>query len=176
ADLTDGIRGQPNRRLRIGSDFIPVPSGAVEPSFVEEGRREGVVPDSRVRFVDLAVMKEVVSASGAVQEVGRLGHPVDSKCDAIYVAEIGIDTAVVLILRVVASTGGYIVGNVSRGAKVVLAAQAVPIFRPWPGIVTQLTPSVRPALAQVEGLMPLLLTPEPGKVRYVEAMLPAGAK
>src|SRR5579859_1076355 len=51
-----------------------------------------------------------------------------------------------------------------------------PISRPWPGIVLQLTPSDRPALAHVEGLIPVLTTLEPGKVRYFEAMLPEGAK
>src|SRR5579859_6053540 len=51
-----------------------------------------------------------------------------------------------------------------------------PISRPWPGIVLQLTPSDRPALAQVEGLIPVLTTPEPGKERYVAAMLPEGAE
>ena len=29
---------------------------------------------------------------------------------------------------------------------------------------------------QVEGLMPLLITPEPGKPRYFEEMLPEGVK
>src|SRR6266851_6887395 len=51
-----------------------------------------------------------------------------------------------------------------------------PISRPWPGIVLQFTPSVRPAVAQVEGLIPWLTTPEPGKERYFAAMLPAGAE
>src|ERR1700680_467323 len=51
-----------------------------------------------------------------------------------------------------------------------------PRSRPWPGIVTQFTPSVRPAFLQVEGLMPLLLTPLPGNVRYFDAMLPEGAE
>src|SRR2546429_1782520 len=54
--------------------------------------------------------------------------------------------------------------------------KGVPIFNPWPGIVRQFTPSVRPASAQVELLMPLLTTPEPGKLRYFAAMLPEGAK
>ena len=51
-----------------------------------------------------------------------------------------------------------------------------PTFKPWPGIVLQLTPSVRPALAQVTLFVPMLTTPEPGKVRYFAAMLPEGAK
>src|SRR5580658_2462521 len=50
--------------------------------------------------------------------------------------------------------------------------KGVPRFRPWPGIVTQFTPSRRPASVQVEGLMPVLMTPLPGKVRYVLAMGP----
>src|SRR5260370_38188532 len=54
--------------------------------------------------------------------------------------------------------------------------KGVPIFSPWPGIVLQFTPSVRPASAQVELLMPVLTTPEPGKVRYFAAMLTEGAK
>src|SRR6266849_202244 len=51
-----------------------------------------------------------------------------------------------------------------------------PISRPWPGIVRQFTPSVRPALVHAEALIPLLTTPAPGKVRYFAAMLPAGAE
>src|ERR1700676_1751460 len=51
-----------------------------------------------------------------------------------------------------------------------------PISRPWPGMVRQFTPSVRPALAQVEGLIPVLTTPEPGKVRYFAGRLPEGAE
>src|SRR5258708_32627855 len=51
-----------------------------------------------------------------------------------------------------------------------------PTSRPLPGIVTQFTPSFRPASAQLALLMPLLTTPEPGKLRYVAAMLPEGAE
>src|SRR6266849_7314732 len=53
--------------------------------------------------------------------------------------------------------------------------KGVPIFSPWPVMVLQFTPSARPASAQVEGLIPVLTTPEPGKVRYFAAMLPEGA-
>src|SRR5260370_41817543 len=53
--------------------------------------------------------------------------------------------------------------------------KGVPIFSPWPGIVLQFTPSAKRALAQEEGLIPVLTTPEPGKVRYFAAMLPEGA-
>ena len=45
--------------------------------------------------------------------------------------------------------------------------KGVPIFSPWPGMVAQFTPSIRPAVAQLVGLMPWLTTPEPGKPRYV---------
>ncbi len=78
ADLTNVIRWQSNRRLRIGGNFIPAPSGRIHASFVEEGRREGVVPDSRKRLVDLRVMEEVVGAGPAVQKTGRLWNPVDA--------------------------------------------------------------------------------------------------
>src|SRR6202034_4730604 len=55
--------------------------------------------------------------------------------------------------------------------------KGVPTLIPWPGIVTQLTPSFRPAAAQLLfGLMPRLITPLPGNWRYVAAMLPAGAR
>src|SRR5258706_5931954 len=50
-----------------------------------------------------------------------------------------------------------------------------PMSRPWPAMVAQFTLSVRPMFAQVEELMPLLITPDPGKLRYVAAMLPEGA-
>src|SRR6267154_1094057 len=51
-----------------------------------------------------------------------------------------------------------------------------PMFRPWPGIVLQFTPSLRPAVAQVAAVLRVPTTPFPGKERYLEAMLPAGAK
>src|SRR6202022_2557092 len=51
-----------------------------------------------------------------------------------------------------------------------------PMFRPWPGIVLQFTPSVRPAVAQVAAVLRVPTTPLPGKERYFAAMLPAGAK
>src|ERR1700730_13704964 len=51
-----------------------------------------------------------------------------------------------------------------------------PTFKPWPGIVLQFTPSVRPAVAQVAAVLRVPTTPFPGKERYFAAMLPAGAK
>src|SRR5215470_7564709 len=51
-----------------------------------------------------------------------------------------------------------------------------PMSRPWPGMVRQFTPSCRPASAQVEGLIPLFTMAEPGKLRYVAAMLLEGAE
>src|SRR5271166_4403019 len=56
------------------------------------------------------------------------------------------------------------------------AVKGVPRFKPWPGIAVQFTPSVRPASEHWEGLMPLLMGVEPGKLRYFAAILPAGAK
>ena len=51
------------------------------------------------------------------------------------------------------------------------------MFRPWPAMVRQFTPSTRPMVAQVSLLvmMPVVLTAPPGKLRNFEAMLPAGA-
>ena len=43
-------------------------------------------------------------------------------------------------------------------------------------MVRQFTPSVKPALAQVTLFVPMLTTPEPGKLKYFAAMLPEGAK
>src|SRR5579864_2805176 len=40
-----------------------------------------------------------------------------------------------------------------------------PMSKPWPGIVLQFTFSVSPASAHVEGLIFVLLTPAPGKLR-----------
>src|SRR6267142_403078 len=51
-----------------------------------------------------------------------------------------------------------------------------PTFRPWPGIVLQFAPSVRPAVAQVAAGLRVPTTPLPGNERYFEAILPAGAK
>src|ERR1017187_8146374 len=70
ADAINVVGGKSNRRLRVGSDLIPVPSGAIEASFVEEGRRERVVPDSGKRLIDLLVMEVVVGTGPAVKEIG----------------------------------------------------------------------------------------------------------
>src|SRR5215472_3448030 len=51
-----------------------------------------------------------------------------------------------------------------------------PTLRPWPGIVLQFTPSVRPAVAQVALPLRVPTTPLPGKERYFAAILPDGAK
>src|SRR5437899_6154735 len=56
------------------------------------------------------------------------------------------------------------------------AVKGVPRFSPWPGMVRQFTPSVKPALAQVTLFVPMLTTPEPGKLKHFAAMLPEGAK
>src|SRR5262249_51896589 len=50
-----------------------------------------------------------------------------------------------------------------------------PISRPWPGMVLQVTPSVRPAVVQVALLTPTLSAAAPGKFRYCEAILPERA-
>src|SRR4051812_30874494 len=50
-----------------------------------------------------------------------------------------------------------------------------PISRPWPGMVVQFTPSVRPTSPHVCSMILLAFTPAPGKLRNCEAMLPAGA-
>src|ERR1700756_4716855 len=51
-----------------------------------------------------------------------------------------------------------------------------PMFRPWPEIVRQFTPSVSPACAQVAEPISVPETLEPGNLRYVEEMLFAGAR
>src|SRR5665213_4569210 len=53
-----------------------------------------------------------------------------------------------------------------------------PMLRPCPAMVRQFTPSTRPAVVQVSLLvmMPVVLTAPPGKLRYLEAMLPVGAR
>src|ERR1700733_13920811 len=112
ADLSNGIGGKSNRRLRIVGDFIPAPSRSVYPKFVEEAGREGVVPERRVGVVDLLVMEQVVVAGGAVQGSRRLWNPVDGKGDAIGGVEIRIRAAVVLLLRVSGVAGGDVVRNV----------------------------------------------------------------
>src|SRR5580698_10128892 len=51
-----------------------------------------------------------------------------------------------------------------------------PMFKPWPGMVTQLTPSLSPACVQVAEPITVPATCDPGKLRYVEAMLFLGAR
>src|SRR5258708_40273823 len=50
------------------------------------------------------------------------------------------------------------------------------MFNPWPGIVLQFTPSVKPAAAQVAAVVSVPTTALPGKERYFDAILPTGAK
>ena len=70
ADCTNGVRGKSNRRLRVGVDFVPAPSGSIHASFVEEARRDGAVPDCGEGAIDLRVMEEVVLADRAVNGSG----------------------------------------------------------------------------------------------------------
>src|SRR5271167_1898586 len=54
--------------------------------------------------------------------------------------------------------------------------KGVPILIPWPTIVAQFTPSMRPAVPQLAlGLM-VPTTALPGNERYCAAILPAGAR
>src|SRR5260370_5279851 len=70
AKIINEVRREANRRLGVGADLISAPSASLHASFVEEGRREGVVPDGRKRFIDLRVMEEVVGSSPAVKKTG----------------------------------------------------------------------------------------------------------
>ena len=181
-----------DRRLRIGTDLVPTPSGRIHTSFVEETWRKSMVPEGGVGVIDLLVMEEVVLAGRAVQGSCRLRNPVNGKGDAIGGVEIGIGAAIVLSLGESIVAGGDVVSNVgdavkaapTPGFEVLVQPRSCvpspvfkgePISKPWPGMVRQSTFSVRPASAQVEGLILVLLTPAPGKLRYVAAMLPAGA-
>ena len=49
----NAIRRKSNGRLRVGADFIPAPAGGIGAGFVEEGGREGVIPDGRESLIDL---------------------------------------------------------------------------------------------------------------------------
>ena len=51
-----------------------------------------------------------------------------------------------------------------------------PRFNPCPGIVRQFTFSISPMFAHVSLIIPAALTPAPGKVRNVDAMLFEGAR
>src|SRR5208282_4553150 len=112
ADFTDAIGRKANRRLRIGANFIPAPSGGIHAKFVEQSRREGVVPDRRKRIIDLRVMEEVVLARRPVKETVRLWNPVDREGDTIICGDICVDAAVVLLFRIGGRAGGYVVRNV----------------------------------------------------------------
>ena len=68
ANLKNGVRRKSNRRLRVGRNLVPVPSGGIRAGFVEETRRDGVVPDCGECLIDLRVMEEVVLTGGTVQE------------------------------------------------------------------------------------------------------------
>src|ERR1700739_1408055 len=65
SDLGDKILRQAKWSLGIGGQFVPAPARRVDTSFVQEGGREGVVPDQREGIVHLRVMIYVI-AIGAV--------------------------------------------------------------------------------------------------------------
>src|SRR5438045_2679248 len=49
--LVNIIRGESDRRLRIGVEFIAAPSRSVDSELVQEVRRKGVIPDRRQSFI-----------------------------------------------------------------------------------------------------------------------------
>ncbi len=96
SDCGDKILGQAKGSLRIAGQFVVTPSGGVGAGFVQEGRREGVVPDDRERFVDLRVIEEVIAQSAVV--VRCCGwDPVNCKGGVIFAGYVGIETPVVLL-------------------------------------------------------------------------------
>src|SRR5579864_4720028 len=148
ADFADTVRGKPNRRLRVGIDFIPAPSGGIHASFVDQRGREGMVPDRRVRFIDLRMMEKVVGTRRTVKKAGRLRNVVYGKVDVIPGCDIRIKAAIVLGLRKGARTGGYVVGNVGHVAQ---TAAKAGILRTKPAGILR-TQSCRQGRADVQAL------------------------
>src|SRR5208283_5680354 len=105
SDRRDKILGQAKGRLRIASQFVPTPTGGVGAEFIQEGRREGMVPDHRCGIAGLGVIEEVV-AQPAVVVCFRGWNPVNGKADVIFTGHVGIETAVVLFEIGIGWVGG----------------------------------------------------------------------
>src|ERR1700722_1809233 len=65
-DLANRIGGESNRRLRIGTDFVPSPSGGIGAKLVQETGRKRVIPEYGIRVVHLLVMEKVILPGWAV--------------------------------------------------------------------------------------------------------------
>ena len=47
AGCLNKVGREPDGRLRVGTDFVPAPSGSIGAEFVDERRGDGVIPDRR---------------------------------------------------------------------------------------------------------------------------------
>ena len=124
ADLSNAVGGKSNRRLRVVRDFIPAPPSGIGAKLVEEGRREGVVPDDGERIVDLTMMEDVVGTVAVVVVSGQR-NPVNGKANAVFTGDIGIKAAVVLDRAKFRRVEGSILREVGYCTQVLRAAAAV---------------------------------------------------
>src|SRR5262249_25838442 len=111
------VTGQANRRLRVRVDFIPPPSGSIHAQFIQERGREGAVPNSGEGIVDLLVMEEVIGAVGSIHKVVRQRNPEHGVGQAVFAADVSIETAVVLRSGEVGCLLGDVVGDVGDAVK-----------------------------------------------------------
>jgi len=81
-DLADIFLGQAKGGLRIAAKFVVTPPGGIGAGFIQEGRREGVIPDNREGIVNLRVIEEVIAQTAVVVCLGRR-HPVNCKAGVI---------------------------------------------------------------------------------------------
>src|SRR5580700_5139005 len=116
AGLFKTIRGKSDRRLGVGGDFIPAPSGGIHAKLVQERGREGVVPDYRKRLIDLLMVKDVV-APVAVEFSICQGNPVDGESDLILAGNIRIQAAIVLGSRKCGRVDRVVVRKVSHSTE-----------------------------------------------------------
>src|SRR5277367_1706398 len=100
-----------------------------------------MIPDRRKRFIDLRVVKDVVSAV-AVEVVFAEGDPVDGKAKAVLFGDIRIQAAIVLgsckfgrVDRVVIRNVGHVAQGTARGSATCASASTSGVRGTRPALI-----------------------------------------
>ena len=103
--------GQPEGSLRVGSEFVIAPARSVGASFVQEGRREGMVPDDRKGIVDLRVVEELITQAAVMRGRAR-GNPVNREAGVVLARHVGIEASAPLFEIAAGRVADAVLGNI----------------------------------------------------------------
>jgi len=115
---------QTQRNIRVVLQFVPAPAGPVHPHFVQQRRREGVVPKRGFGLVH-GIMAERVGRTIAV--VRELGHRnfIDIEGNQVLAGGIEVQTPVELLVRLSVRAGNVVTCNIGNVCQIAGTAGTV---------------------------------------------------